>query len=115
VKNVTEASQLLLARCQAEILEASAQEASGGQEPKTPVISMEQWRPPEPRSVEKARLARRAGRYARYQQVMELGQQGMALKEIAGRLGLSSRTVQRWLAAGTFASSQKKTKKSELL
>ena len=86
VKNLTEASQLLLARCQAEILEASAQEESGGQEPHTPVISIEQWRPPEPRYVEKARLARRAGRYARYQQVVELGQRGMArhLKLLVG-------------------------------
>jgi transposase len=112
VKNLTEATQLLLARCQAEILEASAQEESGGQEPNTPVISIEQWRPPEPRYVEKARLARRAGRYARYQQVVELGQQGMAPKDIAGRLGLSSRTVQRWLAAGTFPEARKRRKKA---
>ena len=111
VKNLTEATQLLLARSQAEILEASAQEESGGQEPNTPVISIEQWRPPEPHYVEKARLARRAGRYARYQQVVELGQQGMTPKEIAGRLGLSSRTVQRWLAAGTFPEARKRRKK----
>src|SRR5205085_1987366 len=111
VKNLTEATQLLLARCQAEILAAKAQEESGGQEPNTPVISIEQWRPPEPRYVEKARLARRAGRYARYQQVVELGQRGMTLKEIAGRLGLSSRTVQRWLAAGTLPEARKRRKK----
>ena len=77
VKNLTEATQLLLARCQAEMLEASAQEESAGQEPHKPLISIEQWRPPEPRYVEKARLARRAGRYARYQQAVEFGQQGM--------------------------------------
>jgi transposase len=110
-KNLTEATQLLLARCQAEILAAKAQEESGGQEPNTPVISIEQWRPPEPRYVEKARLARRAGRYARYQQVVELGQQGMTPKDIAGRLGLSSRTVQRWLATATFPEARKRRKK----
>jgi transposase len=49
VKNLTEATQLLLARCQAEILEASDQEESGRQEPHKPLISIEQWRPPEPR------------------------------------------------------------------
>src|SRR5947209_7109832 len=111
VKNLTEATQLLLARCQAEILATKAQEESGGQEPNIAVISIEQWRPPEPRYVEKARLARRAGRYARYQQVVELGQQGMTPKDIAGRLGLSSRTVQRWRASGTFPEARKRRKK----
>ena len=111
VKNLTEATQLLLARCQAEILAAKDQEESGRQEPHKPLISIEQWRPPEPRYVEKARLARRAGRYARYQQAVELGQRGMTPKEIAGRLGLSSRTVQKWLAAGTFPEARKRRKK----
>jgi transposase len=41
------------------------------------VISVEEWRPPEPAHVEKARLARRAGRHARYQQVVVLHEQGM--------------------------------------
>jgi len=111
VKNLTEATQLLLARCQAEILSAKDQEAFNGEEPNKPLISIEQWRPPEPRYVEKARLARRASRYARYQQAVELGQRGMTSKEIAGRLGLSSRTVQKWLAAGTFPEARKRRKK----
>src|SRR5947209_8894250 len=112
VKNLTEATQLLLARCQAEILAAKDQEESARQEPNKPLISIEQWRPPEPRSVEKARLVRRAGRYARYQQVVECGHQGMTSKEIAGRLGLSDRTVQKWLAAGTFPEARKRRKKA---
>ena len=111
VKNLTEATQLLLARCQAEILSAKDQQESNGKEPNKPLISIEQWRPPEPRYVEKARLARRASRYARYQQVVEWGQRGMAPREISGRLGLSSRTVQKWLAAGTFPEARKRRKK----
>lgn len=62
--------------------------------------------------MKKARLARRAGRYARYQQVVAYGQQGITPKEIAGRLGLSDRTVQKWLAAGTFPEARKRRKKS---
>jgi transposase len=110
-KNLTEATQLLLARCQAEILAANDQEDPKREEWQKPLISIEQWRPPEPRYVEKARLARRANRYARYQQVVELGQRGMTAKEIAGRLGLSDRTVQKWLAAGTFPEARKRRKK----
>jgi transposase len=108
--NLTEAVLVLLARSQAEILAAKDQEESG-REAKKPLISIEQWRPPEPHSVEKARLARRAGRYARYQQAVEFGQQGMTPKEIAGRLGLSDRTVQKWLVAGTFPEARKRRKK----
>ena len=112
VKNLTEATQLLLARCQAEVLTAKDQEEAGCEEPSKPLISIEEWRPPEPRHVEKARLARRAGRYARYEQVVEFEQQGMTPKEIAGRLGLSDRTVQKWLAAGTFPEARKRRKKA---
>ena len=111
VKNLTEATQLLLARCQAEILSAKDQQEFNGKEPNKPLISIEQWRPPEPRYVEKARLARRASRYARYQQAVEWGQRGMTPREISGRLGLSSRTVQKWLAAGTFPEARKRRKK----
>ena len=93
VKNLTEAVQVLLARCQAEILAEKKLGESCQDEQNRSIISIEEWRPPEPAHVEKVRLARRAGRHARYQQVVELDKQGMATKEIAGRLGLSDRTV----------------------
>jgi transposase len=111
VKHLTEATQVLLARCQAEILEASDQGESSRQEPNKALISIEQWRPPEPPYVEKARLARRASRYARYQQAVELGQQGMTPKEIAGRLGRSSRTVQNGLRLERSPPARKRRKK----
>ncbi|GHO87019.1 hypothetical protein KSZ_50250 [Dictyobacter formicarum] len=111
VKNLTEAIQVLLARCQAEILAEKKQRASGSDEQKTPVISIEEWRPPEPAYVEKVRLARRAGRYAHYQQVVESRQQGMKPQAIAQQLGQSVRTMQRWLAAGTFPETKKRRKR----
>ncbi len=46
--------------------------------------------------------ARRSGREARYQQAVAWHKQGMTTKEIASRLRLGQRTVQRWLAAGSF-------------
>ncbi len=112
-KNLTEATQRLLARYQAEILAVSQTENEPrSDEPTKQQISIQEWRPPEPACVKKARLARRAGRYARYQQVVAFGQQGMTPKEIAGRLGLSDRTVQKWLAAGTFPEARERRKKS---
>ena len=111
VKNLTEAVQVLLVRCQAEILAEQKPDESGQDKHNKPIISLEEWRPPEPAHVEKVRLARRAGRYARYQQVVELSRQGIATKEIAGRVGLSDRTVRDWLKQGAFPEAQKRRKK----
>src|SRR5438270_14030557 len=93
VKNLTEAFQVLLARCQAEIVAEKKPGEPGQDEQNKPIISIEEWRPPEPAHVQKVRLARRAGRYARYQHVVELDRQGLPTKEIARRVGLSDRTV----------------------
>jgi transposase len=111
VKNLTEAVQVLLARCQAEILAEKKQDEPSQDEQDKPIISIEEWRPPEPAHVEKVRLARRAGRYARYQQVLELRQQGMKPQDIAQQLGLSDRTVHRWLAAKAFPEAKKRRKR----
>lgn len=110
-KNLTEATQLLLARCQAEITAASKMEEAAQDESGKPVISIEEWRPKEPAHVEKVRLTRRAGRKARYEQVMERLSQGVTTKEIACQLGMSQRTVQKWKASGTFREVKKRRKK----
>jgi transposase len=110
-KNLTEATQLLLARCQAEIVAASkAGEPERADQPKQ-LIMIEEWRPPEPAHVQKARLTRRAGRYARYQQVVDLQAQGMKTKEIAQRLAMGERTVRDWLKRGTFPETRKRRKR----
>jgi len=111
VKNLSEAVQVLLTRCLAEILEAKEVDSSGQDEQNKSIISIEEWRPPEPAHVEKVRLTRRAGRYARYQQVVKLDRQGLATKEIAGRLGMSDRTVRDWLKHKTFPEAQKRRKR----
>jgi transposase len=111
VKNLTEAVQVLLARCQAEILAEQKPDEPDLHERQKPIISIEEWRPPEPAYVEKVRLARRAGRYVRYQQVVEQSRQGMGTKEIAGHLGISDRTVRDWLKQGTFPEVQKRRKR----
>jgi transposase len=110
VKNLTEAAQLLLARCHAEIMQACQADAPPSDSSKS-VIAIEEWRPKELASVQKARLARRAGRYARYQRMVELHEQGRTRQEIARLVGLSDRTVQQWLTAGTFPEARKRRKK----
>lgn len=110
-KNLTEATQLLLARCQAEIAVASTMEEPEQNQSGQPIISIEEWRPKEPAHVEKARLTRRAGRKTRYEQVMEGCALGLTAKEIACQLDMSERTVQKWRAAGTFPETRKRRKK----
>jgi transposase len=112
-KNLTEATQLLLTRCQAEI----AATPDKGEEPVQnesgkPIISIEEWRAPEPAHVEKARLTRRAGRKARYEQMMKMVVLGSTSKEIASQLGMSERTVRSWKAAGAFPEAKKRRKKA---
>ncbi len=50
-----------LARCQAEVAQLSNREGPEKHEQSKQIISIAEWRPPEPVHVEKARLARRAG------------------------------------------------------
>src|SRR5205085_8835001 len=64
-KNLTEATQLLLDRCQAEIAAAGKGDEPTQNESGQPTISIEEWRPKEPTHVERVRLTRRAGRKAR--------------------------------------------------
>jgi transposase len=108
-KNLTETMQLLLARCQAEIFATSHAEEAGQSEPNE---LRRELRPLEPIHVKKARLARREGRLARYQEVEKLHQQGFKPKEIAQRLGLSYRTVQKWVAASTFPEAKRRRRKA---
>lgn len=114
MKNLTAAVQKLLARCQAEILASLKTEEPQQDNLCQPVISLEEWRPPEPAHVRKARLQRRAGRYARYQQVVELQKRGMKPKEIACQLGLGERTIRRWLSSGTFPEVRSRRKRQSL-
>src|SRR5579864_3032098 len=111
IKNLIEALQLLLGRSLEEIKAASQTPEPHQEEPSKAVITVEQWRPKEPAHVQKARLARRAGRYARYQQVVELQDQGMKPKEIARRMRMGERTVHRWLASDAFPEARKRRKR----
>lgn len=111
-KNLTEATQLLLSRCQAEIAAVGSRTEEAVQNGSSqPIISIEEWRPKEPSHVKEARLTRRAGRAARYEQMMQMQSLGLTTKEIASRLGMSERTVQGWKAAGIFPEAKKRRKK----
>lgn len=102
-KNLTEAVELALARCRAEIrqsaLNSLPEEERQIKEPQslpTEFTSVENWKPAPDTSVERARLARQAQRQDRHEQVMDLRALGVTDTEIAMRVGVTTRTLRRW-------------------
>lgn len=96
-KNLTEAVEKALARCRAEIRKSQKTERKSAKEAEleTP--------PPAPVTSDgKPYSAHQAERYDRYQQVVALREQGAKVKDIAQRVGLGRRTVQRWITDGTY-------------
>jgi transposase len=93
VKNLVEAVVLVLARCRTEM---------GGCLPAQAPPALEEGTTAPVTASEQARQAHHAERYARYQQVVRLREQGLTLKEIARQVYLGERTVRRWVAAGSY-------------
>jgi transposase len=89
-QNLTEIAEVILASCRAEIRKAV----------KTQLPTLPQWPEPHAPAVGSAHLARHAERTDRYQQLLDLRQAGLTLKEIARRLGMGERTVRYWLTRG---------------
>jgi len=72
---------------------------------------VENWKPVPELCDERVRLTRREQRYDRYQQVMALYEQGLGFSEIACRVGLSRRTIERWIKAGDFPEAKRRRKR----
>jgi len=115
-KNLTESVQTLLARCRAEIRHTLQVQAMSGQVPEEmePVLEQER-RPARSRSVELAREGRRAQKLDRYEQVIELHQQGVKAADIASRMRIGERTVHRWLAHGSFPEARQRRRRPRLI
>jgi len=88
-KNLAEAVEKALARCRAEIRKDQKSEQKTSASRGGP--------PPKVTADGKPYSAHQTERYDRYQQVMALREQGAKVKEIAKRVGLGVRTIQRWL------------------
>jgi len=102
-KNLVEAVELPLARCRAEIRQGAYLSLSEEERKIVPplglpteYISVENWKPALDTCFERERIARLAHKRDRYEQVVALGAQGLGSSEIAQRVGLSRRTIDRW-------------------
>jgi len=96
IKNLAEAVEKALVPCRAELQKGlKAKEAAKAdilEDPPLSFIAVD-GRP---------YSAHQAERYDRYQQAMALRKQGMIVKEIARRIGLGRRTIQRWVKEETY-------------
>src|SRR6266568_3672565 len=72
----------------------------------------EERRPAQTQAVQQARQAERT---ARYEHILELQKQGMKSGEIARTLGMSQRTLQRWIATGNIPYSHRKRQRASLI
>lgn len=116
VKNLSESVQTLVARCRAEIRRGLQTQAESVQELEaTEPVLKEERRPARSKSVRLAREGRRAQKLDRYQQVVELHQQGVKAAEIASRVGIGERTVDRWLAHGSFPEARQRRRRPSLI
>src|SRR5258706_4827303 len=115
-KNLAESLETLLARCRAEIRRALQGQTMPEQEwAKTEPVLEEEKRPARSRHEEQARLARRAQKLDRYEQVLELGDQGLTAASIGSLLGISGRTVQRWVAHGSVPEARPRRRRPSLI
>lgn len=117
-KNLTEAVELTLVRCRAEIrkgaFDALSDEEKQAMEPltlPTEFVSVDNWKPAPDPCTERERLTRHAQRQDRYAQVLALREQGLGNIEIARRVGLTARTLQNWQKNG-FSELKRRRKRS---
>jgi transposase len=75
----------------------------------------EERRPAPPQAVQQAQQARQAERMTRYERILERQKHGMKSGEIARTLGMSQRTLQRWIATGNIPSSRRKRQRASLI
>lgn len=96
-KNLTEAVEKALARCRAEIRKSQKVKKKSAEE-------SELEKPPPALLTADGKLysAHQTERYDRYEQVMALRRQGAKVKEIAQRVGLGRRTIQRWISEESY-------------
>lgn len=97
-KNLTEIAEVVLARIRPEIRKAIQPEENPLQNQDDGTSA--DWKPKTERDEQQAGLAHQAERGDRDPQMMEWYEQGLATKDIARRLGVTTRTIQNWLKKG---------------
>jgi len=109
VKNLAEAGEKALVHCRAELQEGpKAESVTKAEVPEEPLLSLLT-------SDGQLYSAHHTERHERYLHVTALHKQGMKTKEIAKRVGLGVRTVQRWLTSDDYPETRYHTRRHRSL
>ncbi len=92
-----------------------AEQATARSEKQEEGQASEERRPAQTRAVQHAQLARQAERTARYEHIVALQTQGVTSAEIARQLGVTQRTIQRWIATETIPYSRPRRQRPRLI
>lgn len=111
-KNVAEALSTVLARCRADWIRASRAIEHEEEPLREPPQERSAYRS---RREEQARLARKAEREQRYEQVLTLQLQGLRIRDIARQVGMGERTVRAWLAHGSYPEPKRRRRRASLV
>ncbi len=76
---------------------------------------VEERSPARTQAIQQVQQDRQAERMARYERILELQKQGMKSGEIAMTLGMSQRTIQRWIATGNVPHSGRRKQRASLI
>ena len=103
LRNLTEVLQVVLSRCRSEVRRADDEPLPAETREQTvplPLPTPQTWRQTTPPNAVKLHQARQTARSDCYQQMKALREEGLTQVEIAKRLNMAEKTVQRWLKAG---------------
>jgi transposase len=113
VKNLAECVSIQLAQSLAELRRAEQGRTRSEKKEERPVS--EERRPAQTRAVQHAQQARQAERMARYEHIVALQKQGVKSAEIALQLGVTPRTLQRWIATENIPYSRPRKQRARLI
>lgn len=113
VKNLAECVSVQLAKTLAQLRRAEVTTQRGLEPVGEPPSKLR--RPGQTRGVAQVQLVRQDERTARYEHILELQKQGMKNAEIAQKLGVTQRTIQRWIATGDIPYSRPRKQRPRLI
>jgi transposase len=113
VKNLAQCVSVQLAQSLAQLRRAETAAAARKEQEEEEAPQLPP--PAQTRAIAQAQVARQAERMARYEHILELQKQGMTSAQMALQLGVTPRTIQRWLATGTIPYSRPRKPRARLL
>ncbi len=115
LKNLTEAVEEVLKQHRSVLRHLGDEEQNTSVNEEQISLAPEAIRPLPPRPIGQAQAQKRKERSERYEQVLALRKQGLSLEAIAPRVGVSRRTVLRFLQAPSFPERKRRRKPTTVL